>query len=165
MAMSKVPSYRGRLAEERGRALLTILLTNRRDLAIQDFTNDDVGIDYMVTIHDPQRQGLRQFGIELKASLDAARIADVKSQARVELERIRRHGPFPFPVVLALVAIEKSQMWFAWATQPVADDGEYRLIFPGKVEIAPFDDRSLDAIVRSVQNWYDYFYSQSASNK
>jgi hypothetical protein len=153
---------RERLADERGRALLTILLTNRNDVALVDVSKSpDFGLDFVVAIGNENEEGVRQFGIQLKASAGSN---GGKECDRVVLQAIkqgRNRGPFPFPVVLVYVLAETSQMWFAWITKPTNANGQTKLALTENGELQPLNDDTLEGIIRDVHRWYGAFYAAS----
>ncbi|HEX3725512.1 MAG TPA: hypothetical protein VHV08_04690, partial [Pirellulales bacterium] len=130
-----------RLSEERGRALLTILLTNRQDLVVRDEPLD-IGLDYMVAIDDPAKRGVRRFGIGMKATEQPTTKVRVKDWVK----EIRRHGPFPFPVILAVVEIRQADLMYSWVTAPTKRGSGVKLT-DAEPELAALTDATLQVIV------------------
>ena len=86
--------------------LATVYLTRRTDLTIREETAD-VGIDLLVCLHPEAKEGLRQFGVEVKGVLSAVTAADANKVLGPSMQKMLRHGPFPFPVALFFLTMAK----------------------------------------------------------
>lgn len=158
--MSDNGSQQERLIGERTRALALVLLTGREDLTAREVGAEDVGLDFLVSLHGEGKSGARQFGVVLRGSLAPLTPDQAKKVLRGPLGQLQRHGPFPFPVCLFLFTMREPQSWWAWAVEPVVDrDAHPRLVQKTEAACEPLDTRSLGQIVQQVHDWFDAFYS------
>jgi hypothetical protein len=104
-------SRQERLIRKRVRALGIMCLTRRSDLIVREETTD-IGIDLLVTVHPENKEGLRQFGADLKGRWSALTSDTANAGLRPSLPKVRRYGPFPFPVVLFLFTMEEDKGWY-----------------------------------------------------
>lgn len=145
------------LSEERAAAMAYLLLTRRADLVVQ--TDHRVGnrlYDFMVQITG-RRKGVRQFMVEYAAGAEwptpAAAAADQQLASKVRA--LAKAGPYPIPALLFAFSMRDDLGYFTWVSEPV--EGE--LVLRAKPAFQPLDAESLDAIVNSVDAWYDRRYS------
>src|SRR6266852_8479667 len=116
--------HREVLIKKRARALATMLLTRREDLAIEE-VQGDIGLDYLVRFHTKGKEGLREFGVELQAVWAAATKDHADKVLRPALRQVQRHGPFPRPVCLFFYTMENDGAWYTWVAEPVrSEDGK-----------------------------------------
>src|SRR5438067_4457716 len=107
--MSVKERQREVLIEKRARALAMMLLTRREDLVIEE-VQGDIGLDYLVRFHTKGKEGLREFGVELKAVGPATK-DQVNKVLRPALRQVQSYGPFSRPVCLFLFAMENDSAW------------------------------------------------------
>jgi len=160
--MAQKISQQKRLVGKRAAALATVYLTRRPDLTIRDETAD-VGIDLLVCLHPEEKEGLRQFGVQVKGALSAVTADHANKVLGPSMQRLLRYGPFPFPVVLFFFTMENDQGWHAWAAKPViASDGSPKLRQQGEADCRPLDEQAVDEIVDQVDRWYDAFFAKTS---
>jgi hypothetical protein len=155
-------SRQERLIQVRVRALAIMCLTRRSDLIVREETTD-IGLDLLVTVRPKAKEGLRQFGADLKGRWSALTPDTANAGLRPSLQKIRRYGPFPFPVVLFLFTMEDDKGWYTWVAEPViAPDGSAEMRQHGEAHCRPLDDEAVDGIVDEVDRWYDAFFARGS---
>jgi hypothetical protein len=137
-------------------------LTRRPDLTIREATAD-IGIDLLVRLHPEGKEGVRQFGVEIRGVLSAVTADHANKILGPSMQKMLRNGPFPFPVVLFFFAMEDDQGWYAWVAEPVIEsDGSPELRQHGEADCRPLDDEYVDEIVDRVDRWYDAFFAKTS---
>jgi Domain of unknown function (DUF4365) len=155
-------SQQKRLISERVRALAIMYLTRRSDLVVREETTD-VGIDLLVSVHPEEKEGLRQFGVELRGSWSAATAESANAGLYTSMQSMRRYGPFPFPVVLLLFTMQDNQGWYTWAAEPmISSQGNPKLTQHGEAHCRPLDERAVGGLVERVNRWYDAFFAKTS---
>jgi hypothetical protein len=159
--MAETPTQK-RFIAERVRALAVVYLTRREDLIVRE-EPADVGIDLLVTLNLEEKEGLRQFGVEVRGDWSAATASQANQVLRPVMQGIMRYGPFPFPVALFFFTMENNEGWYAWAAEPVvSEDGSYELRQHGDASCHPLNDQAIDDIVAAVDRWYDAFFARTS---
>ncbi len=159
--MGKEKPQKARLIEERARALAIMCLTRRSDLIVRE-ESKEIGLDLLVSIHRDEKEGLRQFGVELQGSFSSTTVRGANASLRASVQRMLKFGPFPFPVLLFLFTMEDNQGWYTWVTEPVISSkqdvalGQYN-----QADCEVLDDRAVDYIVKRVDDWYDAFFAKT----
>jgi hypothetical protein len=150
--------------EKRARALMMMLLTRREDLLIEE-VKDDIGLDYVVRFHTEGKEGLREFGIELRGAWAAGTKGDADRVLRPAMGQMKRHGPFLRPVCLFLFTMENDGAWYTWVAEPVeAEDGKPLLHFRDEPDCRPVGKGSLKEIIGRVDAWYDAIFPSLVVN-
>jgi hypothetical protein len=164
-AMSAKEHQREIITEKRAHALAMMLLTRREDLLIEE-VKDDIGLDYIVRFHTQGKEGLREFGIELKAHRSAATKEQADRIVRPGMHQVQRYGPFPLPVCLFLFTMENDQGWYTWVAEPIeSEDGKPGLRSCDKPDCRPLDNRALKQIIERVDVWYDAMFPSLITNE
>ncbi len=162
--MSEKKLQREIFTEKRARALAMMLLTHRNDLQIEE-VKDDIGLDFIVRIHTPGKQGLRELGIELRAVWGAVTKNHADQVLRPAIQQVHRYGPFPLPVCLFFFTMENDQAWYTWVAEPIeAEDGKPRLRSSDLPDCQPLDKKTLKAIIERVDLWYDAIFPTLVTN-
>jgi hypothetical protein len=162
--MSEKEHQREILTDKRARALTMMLLTRREDLLIEE-VKDDIGLDYIVRFHTEGKEGLREFGIELRAVGTAVTKDHADKALRPAMQGVQRYGPFPLPVCLFLFTMENDQGWYTWVAEPVeSKNGKPRLRSCGEPDCRPLDKRALKEIIERVDVWYDAMFPSLITN-
>lgn len=146
---------------DRARALAIMHLTRRDDLIVKDVIRGaDRSEDLSVQIRDPNRPGLRRFGVEVKGSMASFDGTHADRALRPILRRFRDGGEVPYPFCLLYFTMEDDRGYFAWLAEPIVDgEGRPRLHYPDEPHYHRLDRPSLDRTVECVNEWYDAFYS------
>ncbi len=162
--MSEKEHQRQILIEKRARALAMMLLTHRADLLVEE-VKDDIGLDYIVRFHTERKEGLREFGVELRGAWAAVTKDQADKVLRPALQRMKRYGPFPRPVCLFFFTMEKDGAWYTWVAEPVAAEGETpRLRSCDEPDCRPLDKRALKDVLGRVDAWYDALFPSLIAN-
>jgi hypothetical protein len=143
------------LSEERAAAMAYLLLTRRADLDVQ--TDHRVGnrlYDLMVQITG-RKKGVRQFMVEYAAGVNWPTAAAADQQLASKVRALAKAGPYPIPALLFAFSMRDDLGYFTWVSEPV--EGE--LVLRSKPAFQPLDAEALDAIVKSVDAWYDRRYN------
>ncbi|MCI0641412.1 MAG: DUF4365 domain-containing protein [Gemmataceae bacterium] len=150
--------------EKRVRALTTMLLTRSDNLLIEEVT-DDIGQDYIVRFRTPGKEGLREFGIELRGAWTSVTKDHADKVLRLALQQVKRYGPFPRPVCLFFFTMENDDAWYTWVAEPnVSQEGKHVLRLRDAPDCQPLDKRALKEIVDRVDLWYDGFFPSLIGN-
>jgi hypothetical protein len=147
-----------RLMQERSRALAAMYLTRRKGVKVQDAAGG-VGIDLLFTFPGGNKRGVRQLGVELKYALDPVPHEDPNSFLASSWRDLVSVGPFPFPVVAFFFTMRDDKGWYAWIAEPViTSDGRAQLPLSIRPDCHFLTDESLEALLDSVNLWYDAHY-------
>jgi hypothetical protein len=151
-----------RLMRERARALATILLTNRDGVTIQD-VEGDIGFLLLATLSPTKVPGLRQLGVALRYVL-APVTAEQADHKLTLFWPARKHGPYPFPVVLFFFTMQDEGAWYSWVAEPVvAAGGDALLPLRKRPECHPLTAESAGQLLDRVDAWYDAHYKRLAA--
>lgn len=162
--MSEKEQHRERLIEKRARALTMMLLTRRKNLRIEE-VNDDIGLDYIVRFHKEGKEGLREFGIELRGVWAAATKEQADKLIRPYLRQTKRYGPFLRPVCLFLFTMENDEGWYTWIEEPIEDENNNpQLRHYDEPDCRRLDNKALKEIVERVNLWYDAVFCSMVVN-
>ena len=101
-----------RMAEIRAKALLTISLTSRNDLIIEELTND-FGFDFIVRIAKNGEVTNRMFGVQLKAS-----VRDMPAHIHLSLSNPLIYKDIPFPLCLFYFSMANDKGYYKWLVAP-----------------------------------------------
>jgi hypothetical protein len=156
--MTDKNTKRERLIEKRAHALAIMYLTRRDDLTIGE-VQEDIGLDLLVHFLPAGKDGVRQFGVALRGAWAPVSREEADRVLRPSIQRLRRYGPFPFPVCLFFFTMEENQSWYTWVAEPVvAPDGTFRLRLHDSASCKPLDKAAVNEIVGQVDRWYDAFF-------
>ena len=100
------------------------------------------------------------FGVEL-GGLDGCDGRSVIEVLYPSMQRVLRHGPFPFPVVLFFFTMENNEGWYTWVAEPVVSLGGGFEIVHCEASCRPLDSEAIDKIVEAVDRWYDAFFAKA----
>lgn len=153
-----------RLIAKRGYYLAIMYLTRRDDLVVED-ANEGDNLDLLVRCHRAKKKGIREFGVKLHGSWESISKNEANELLRPLMQKMKRQGPFPFPVCLFFFTMEKTQAWYTWIAEPmITPDDKAELVLHDDSSCAPLNDDSLDAIVARVNQWFDVFYGNLIGN-
>ncbi len=162
--MSEREHKREILIEKRARALALMLLTRRKDLLIEE-VKDDIGLDYLVRLQTEDKEGLRVFGVALRAVREAVTKDHADKVLRSSLQAMKRYGPFGRPVCLFFFTMENDAAWYTWVAEPVeSDGGKPGLRYCDQPDCRPLDKKALKGVVEHVDSWYDALFPSLAVN-
>lgn len=158
--MAQGTALQKRLIAERAQSLALVLLTRREDLDIAE-SRADVGFDLLVTLRPGPKPGVRQFGVELWGRWPRLAADQATKVLQPRLQKLLRHAPFPYPVVVFVFTMEDDRGWYAWSAEPSVTDQGAELIQHGEPSCHPLDAQALDEIIDAVDRWYDAKYDAS----
>jgi len=159
--MKQKTKQKQRFIAERVRALAVVYLTRREDLIVSEETTD-VGVDLWVTLDLEDTEGHRKFGVELGGDWKAVKADHVNEVLHPSMQRVLRHGPFPFPVVLFFFTMENNEGWYTWVAEPVVSlGGDFEIVQRGEASCRPLNSEAIDRIVEAVDRWYDAFFAKA----
>jgi len=155
-----------RLLELRAKALLTVSLTARDDLAVEEVAADS-GYDFVIRIVRDGSLTNRMFAAELKAAVKDVGPPHVPFDTR----QLLYYRDIPFPVCLFYFSMADDKGYYRWLVEPTISAGQPGLAFridegvleadaPQSITFQPaefeeLDPKSLGRLVRSVDDWYD----------
>lgn len=155
-----------RLAEVRAKALLTVHLTARDDLAVEEVANAS-GYDFIIRIIKDGSLTNRMFAAEVKASVRDADLPRVQLPA----QQLLYYKDIPFPVCLFFFLMSNDRGYYRWLVEPTVSSGQPGLSFhvdeqalgsKGRQfitfrpeEFSELNLESLERVVNSVNAWYD----------
>lgn len=151
------------LIEKRAHALALMLLTRGADLLIEE-VQDDIGLDVIVRFHSEGKEGLREFGIQVKGLVSAETKDHADKALRASIQQTQRYGPSLRPVCLFLFAMENDGGWYTWIAEPIEEDGKPLLRSCAEPDCRQLDKRALKEIIERVNVWYDAIYASVIVN-
>jgi hypothetical protein len=150
-----------RFIAERVRALGVVYLTRRTDLTVIE-EPADTGLDLLVTLNVEDKEGRRQFGVELRGTWGAVTADHADEVLRPSLQSMLRYGPFAFPVVLFFFTMENNEGWYTWVVEPIVTSADgFGLVHHGTAASRKLNTLALDDIVEAVDRWYDAFFARA----
>jgi hypothetical protein len=100
------------------------------------------------------------FGAVLQGLVSAVTAKEASGHMQAEIQELINLGPYPFPVCVLLFTMENNEGYYAWAFEPVIEEGGKPIVRPtesphaGKLNAA-----SLEEIVSRVNAWYDNLFA------
>jgi hypothetical protein len=162
--MADKTAKQARLLGKRVQALAIMYLTRRSDLSVEEVRGEDTGLDLMVRFTSGGKDGVRQFGVQLRGVWSPVTKEDADKLAGRSLREAQRYGPFALPVCLFLFAMEANHGWHTWVAEPVVEAGTAHLRLPSNADCQPLDRAALDEVVARVDRWYDAFFANLIAN-
>jgi hypothetical protein len=151
------------LIDKRAHALAVMLLTRRKDLLIEE-VKDDIGLDYIVRFYTEGKDGLREFGVQLKGTLAAATKDDADNVLCPSMQQRKQYGPFVRPVCLFLFTMDNDEGWYTWVAEPIEVDGKALLRSCAEPDCQQLDKRALREIIDRVDGWHDAIFLRLVVN-
>ena len=142
------------LLAEQVRALATIVLTRRGDLAIVD-SKKDTGLDLHVYIDREDKPMRLMFGILLRGVPSAVSLANANKILEPTMGQFRGMRKFTYPVCLFLFTLKDERALFSWLAEPVITGTVPKLVHHEKAHCVPLTDEALSQIVEQIVAWYD----------
>jgi hypothetical protein len=139
---------------DRVRALATVILTCRGDLAIVE-TKRDTGLDFHVHIDREDKQLRLTFGILLRGVMSPVTAEDANKVLETTMAQFRGMRKFTYPVCLFFFTMRQEQAFFSWLAEPVVTAGAPKLIHHAKARCVELTDDLLDQAVERIVAWYD----------
>jgi hypothetical protein len=155
--MASKAAKREMFVAERARALAVMYLTRRSDLVVEE-VRADIGLDLIVRLVPADKEGLRQFGVELRGVWSSVTKEHADKVLRGPVREAQRYGPFAFPVCLFFFTMEEDQGWYTWVAEPVLESGKAHLRMCMDANCKPLGKAALNEIVAQVDRWYDTFF-------
>lgn len=161
--MANKAAKQERFVGQRGHALAVMYLTRRSDLLIEE-VREDLGLDLIVRFVPQNKEGIRQFGVELRGVRSSVTKEHADKVLGPTLRGIQHDGPFAFPVCLFFFTMEDNKGWYTWVAQPSVHAGKAVLRMHEGADCRPLDRTALDTIVDQVDRWYDVFFKNLITN-
>jgi hypothetical protein len=139
---------------ERVRALATVILTRRGDLAIME-TKQDTGLDFHVYIDREDKPMRLTFGVLLRGVPSPVTADQANKILGPAMGQFRGMRKFTYPVCLFLFTMREEQAFFSWLAEPVVTDGAPKLVHREKADCVELTDELLNRVVDQVVAWYD----------
>ncbi len=145
---------REQLLGERVRALATIVLTRRDDLAVFE-TKKDTGLDFHVYIEREDKPMRLMFGVLLRgvpSPVSPGHANKVLGPTMGEFQGMRK---FTYPVCLFLFTMREEQAFFSWLAEPVVNGDVPKLVHHANANCIELTNEKLEEIVEIIVSWYD----------
>jgi hypothetical protein len=150
--------------EKRARAVTMMLLTREENLLIEE-VKEDIGLDYVVRFLSEAKDGLREFGIALRAVWGTATKEQADKELRPRMRQMKRYGPFPRPVCLFFFTMQNDDAWYTWVAEPIKSEANRPLLHPyDEADCRPLDKKALKEIIERVDSWYDALFPSLVLN-
>lgn len=139
---------------DRVRALATVVLTRRDDLAVAE-TKQSTGLDYHVYVEREDKPMRLAFGVLLRGVSSPVTAEDANKVLAPTVGQFRGTRTFTHPVCLFLFTMRDEHAYFSWLSEPrVTNDGP-KLVHHDQANCVSLTDESLDGVVGQVVGWYD----------
>jgi hypothetical protein len=145
------------LIAKRVQALAIMYLTRRSDLTVEE-VREDTGLDLLVRLVPEGKEGVREFGVELRGALSSVSNEHADKVLRPSVRQAHRAGPFGFSVCLFFFTMDDNKAWYTWIAEPVVRAGKALLQSHEDADCRRLDNGTLDEIVDRVDRWYDAFF-------
>jgi hypothetical protein len=136
------------------RALATIILTRRGDLAIAE-TKRDTGLDFHISIDREDKAMHLMFGVLLRGVPSSVSIDDANRILGPTLGQFQGMRKFTYPVCLLFFTMREDQAFFSWLAEPVVSDGAPKLVHHSKANCRELTNEVLGHVVEQIVAWYD----------
>ena len=143
-----------RFLAERVRALATIILTRRGDLAIAE-TKRDTGLDFHVSIDREDKAMRLTFGVLLRGAPSSVSIDEANRILGPTLGQFQGMRKFTYPVCLLFFTMREEQAFFSWLAEPVVSDGAPKLVHHSKADCRELTNEVLGQVIDEIVAWYD----------
>jgi hypothetical protein len=139
---------------ERVRALATIVLTRRGDLAFVE-TKKDTGLDFHVYIDREDKPMRLMFGVLLRGVPSPVAIDHANKVLGPTMGLFQGMRKFTYPVCLFFFTMREEQAFFSWLAEPVVNGGMPKLVHHDKANCVELTNERLDQVVDAIVAWYD----------
>lgn len=138
----------------RARDLAIVLLT-RFPVTVARETDIDRGMDLRVSV-DPEKPGLREFGVEVKGTTRVHEFVDQHNRVRPQILRASRRmlEDCPFPVALMVFDVATDPELFGWLLAPVIRQGKAGLATSDPVLVELATNERLANALAEIREWY-----------
>lgn len=143
--------------QERSEALVSLLLTNREDVAIRRDGGRDSAVDLIVELKDGGKEPATMLLLaQVKGTLHSNR-AEWENGVREMLQA----GPYHLPTCVFMVNVRDNHAEYAWLAEPRVEGKSAQLVSNGSFQT--FDQQAVDQIVSRVKAWYQALPSTAAA--
>jgi hypothetical protein len=136
------------------RALATVLLTRRGDLAIVE-TKKDTGLDFHVYIDREDKPMRLMFGVLLRGVPSPVAPDQANKILGPTMGHFRGMRKFTYPVCLFFFTLRDEQAFFSWLAEPLVNEGVPKLVHHPEAKVVPLTNERLDQVVNQIVSWYD----------
>jgi hypothetical protein len=138
---------------QRAFALASVLLSERKELAVWGQPGPDSGIDILAEITDGDRRTGRLFGVEVIGRLPAN--GHPLEDGAWTSERAEKIRTLMMPVCVFLIDVRANTGLFAWVLEPHENDqAPPKLVFQATPRWGNLDSAAIDQIVGRTNGWY-----------
>lgn len=140
---------------ERLRALATIVLTRRDDLAVVE-TKKATDLELHVYIDREEKSMRLMFGVVLRGVPSPVEVDHANNILRPTMGQFQRMRKFTYPVCLFFFTLREEQAFFSWLAEPVVDGGVPKLIHHhAMANCVELTNERLNQVVDAIVSWYD----------
>jgi len=134
---------------------LAIVLLTRFPVTVTRERDIHRGIDLRVLV-DPEKPGLREFGVEVKGTTRIHEFVDQHNRVRPQMLRasMRKLEDCPFPVALMVFDVATDTGLFGWLLAPVIQQSKTGLATSAPVLIESATNKRIANALAEVREWY-----------
>jgi hypothetical protein len=134
---------------------LAIVLLTRFPVTVAREPDIDRGLDLRVIV-DPEKPGLREFGVQIKGTTRILEFVDQHHRVRPQILRASRRmlEDCPFPVALMVFDVATDTGLFGWLLAPVIQQGKAGLATSAPVPIESATNERIANALAEVREWY-----------
>lgn len=150
------------LLEQRALRLAIVHLSRRDDLILTP-SNDEYGIDLLVSLTHGAKSSGRVFGVLVRASrfLSAKPTSMESQQFKLQVNTPLIPEDLPFPLALFVFNMEDDEGYFRWLLSPTSATGLALNREPMFTKISPV---TIDQAIAQIDRWYENRSHQLQSN-
>lgn len=155
------------LLEQRAERLAIIHLSRRDDLNVTQ-SQEEYGIDLLVSLTKAGKTTGRLFGVMVKAtrSLPVKGAGSEGEQIKLQISASKVLEDLPFPLALFVFNMEDDKGYFRWLLSPVLTFANVsRLSVNHDSTFTQISTTTIDQIVAQVNQWYEFRHQQSVNGK
>lgn len=139
---------------DRVRAMATVVLTRRDDLAVTD-TKKSTGLDFHVVIDREDKPMRLAFGVLLRGASSPVTAGHANGVLGPTMGQFRGMRKFTYPVCLLFFTMQQDQAFFCWLAEPVVTEAGPKLVHHHQATCVELTEDVLDRAVDRVVDWYD----------
>lgn len=134
---------------------LAVVLLTRFPVSVTREVNGGRGLDLRITV-DPDKPGVREFGVEIKGTMQIRHFVDQRQRVLPEAIRGSRRmlKDCPFPVALMVFDVKTDNGFFGWLLAPVISESQAGLTEVAPVSVEPATDDAIFRALSQIREWY-----------
>jgi hypothetical protein len=140
---------------QRAEGLAVVLLTRFPVTLSREADHTGQRPDLRVLV-DPEKPGLREFGVEIKGTMHIRHVVDEHHCVRPQVLRASRRmlEECPFPVALMVFDVATDAGFFGWLLTPVIKGGKAGLLKADPVSVEPATNERIANALSQIREWY-----------